>query len=213
MSSSQPKRSSRVQENLTEKAIKVTEIPSDWLFLFYFQCNGTFSWVRPDSPRWPEGFSNDAKISLNKGDIVKIKCGPENIPLVVEFKMIGTEKKINLGMSNMCVKKNDGINFSRLNASEIIRNYNKRNLPEDDDYDRNCFERENRSPEIASQTQIRKPKLFSEFDDPEIADDPNIECALIEEFLDYRQAKNKNSLAATSSGPSSSSDEVIASVS
>ena len=60
---------------------------------------------------------------------------------------------------------------------------------------------------------LRKPKLFPEFDDPEIADEPNIECALMEEFLDYRQAKNKNSQAATSSGPSSSSDEVIASVS
>ena len=73
-------------------------------------------------------------------------------------------------------------------------------------------ERESRSPENKSQT-AKKTKLFPEFDDPEIADEPNIECALIEEFLDYRQAKNKNSQAATSSGPSSSSDEVIASIS
>ena len=203
-----------MQENLAKKATEVTEIPPDWLFLFYFECDGTFSRVRPDSPRWPHGFSNDAKISLNKGDIVKIKCGPENIPLDGEFKMVGTEKKINFVMSNMCVKKNDGINVSRLNASDIVKNYNKRNLPEDDDDDddNNCFERESRSPEIGSQT-AKKTKLFPEFDDPEIADEPNIECALMEEFLDYRQAKNKNSQAATSSGPSSSSDEVIASVS
>ena len=144
--------------------------------MFYFECDGTFSRVRPDSPRWPEGFSNDAKISLNKGDRVKIKCGPKNIPLDGEFKMVGTEKKINFVISDMCVKKNDGINVSHLNASDIIKNYNKRNLPEDDDYDRNCFERENRSPEIRSQT-AKKPKLFPEIDDPEIADDPNIECA------------------------------------
>ena len=157
MSSSQPKRSSRVQENLAKKATEVTEIPSDWLFLFYFECDGTFSRVRPDSPRWPHGFSNDAKISLNKGDIFKIKCGPENIPLDGEFKMVGTEKKINFVMSNLRVKKNDGINVSRLNASDIVKNYNKRNLPEDDDDDNNCFERERVGAPKLDRRLLRKP--------------------------------------------------------
>ena len=125
--------------------------------MFYFEFDGTFSRVRPDSPCWPQGFNNDDKVSLNKGNIVKIKCGPENIPLDGEIKMVGTEKKINLVMSNMCVKKNDGINVSRLNASDIVKNYNKRNLPEDDDYDNNCFERERVGALKLDRRLLRKP--------------------------------------------------------
>ena len=97
--------------------------------------------------------------------------------------MVGAEKKVKFVMTNMCLKKSDGINVSCLNASDIVKNYNKRSLPEDNDDKRNCFEIESRSPEIGSQP-AKRPKLLPEFDDPVIADDSDNACALVDEFLD-----------------------------
>ena len=128
--------------------------------------------------------------------------------------MVGAEKKVKFVMTNMCLKKTDAINVSCLNASGVVKNYNKRSLPEDNDDKRNCFEIESRSPEIGSHpATMLRPKLLPEFDDPVIADDSDIACSLVDEFLDYHQAKNKNQQAAISWGLSSSSDEIIACVS
>ena len=71
------KRSARVQEKSNAAANVSTEsidVPNQWVYIFYIDCDETYIRIEANSLRWPEKTRNSKKVSLSESDIVEIKC-------------------------------------------------------------------------------------------------------------------------------------------
>ena len=126
MSQQPTKKSARVleKEALAQVAEDDISFPDDWHHMFFFPCDSKFSIVKTDGKRWPQGYTNSEKPSLLKGDIVKIKCGPNyDIDADGEFRIQGSSKHLVKVMTQTVILRKGGHNASQIDCDELLNQF------------------------------------------------------------------------------------------
>ena len=203
------KRSERVIEK--EKLLNVTpledvEIPHDWACIFYFTFDSSFVKLKANSPRWPPGMKNSAKISLDEGNMVWIECTRGNdtkFHLEGEFKVQGKEPLMNKTIRELCRLRDDGIDPKLIDTQKVIDDLVGDRPRVDED--------ENEEPKKGKYPKLRKDiELFGD----EVADEPDFSLDMIDELVRKEQLKDQANGASNKecnghcSGSVSNSDEV-----
>ena len=87
--------------------------------------------VKSDGKRWPVDFKNSEKLSLLKGDVIKIGCGP-NYDIIEdgEFKVQGSEKFLTKVMSQICILRKGGHNVSQIDCDDLLKQFSGEKEPE-----------------------------------------------------------------------------------
>ena len=161
------------------------DVPNDLACLFFFAVDNRWSKVLiKHGKRWPAGMTTEEKLSLCEGDFVEIKCGPKyNIKAQGEFLLQGDERSIGKTVNEICKRRENGLDISQVDALKI---YDEVNAMKEREYDSDHV------PLSDEERQKKVPKLQHEvaiFERDEIPDDPEIECELFNEFLNFSKKR------------------------
>ena len=134
--------------------------------------------------RWPAGMTTAEKLSLCEGDFVEIKCGPKyNITAQGEFLLQGDERSIGKTVNEICKRRENGLDISQIDALQIYDEVTtaKRSEIDSDHVPLSFEERQKKVPKLQHEVAI--------FERDEIPDDPEIECELFNEFLNFSKKR------------------------
>ena len=120
------KRSARVQEKFNAVANVSTEsidVPDQWVYIFYFDCDDTYIRIEAKLPRWPENTKSSKILNLSEDDIVEIKWGQRRQKKEQgEFKWQGTRKESTRVLREMCKLRGAGVNVSQVKGRDFEPN-------------------------------------------------------------------------------------------
>ena len=193
------KRSARVQEKSNAAANVSTEsidVPDQWVYIFYFDCDDTYIRIEANSLRWPEKMRNSKKLSLSEGDIVEIKCGQRREKKEQgEFKWQGTRKESTRVLREMCKMRGAGVNVSQIKGRDFEPNTQEvqSQYASDSETEPEC---EKPSPEYNRKVRKTVPEGDDEADSP---DEPELELNEFNEYLNFVRAKENRTGQGTSS--------------
>ena len=121
---------------------------------------------------------------------------------------MGCESKINYVMRQSLIKRNEGINTSKIVAEDIAREYDG-NLDSDDDFE---LEGDSQGPEYSTKKPRLESDVRSDLDNINLPYDPNLDLGLMNKFLEFQQRNDKaqsNSQPCSSSAVPNNAEEVI----